>query len=94
MANYRKRPIVIEADVYQNGMEDGIVTVPMSAQRETARSWVGDAADDDTASIGLPYLSTLEGPMFIAKRDYVITGVKGERYPCKPDIFAMTYEPA
>ena len=39
-------------------------------------------------------IPTLEGNMTASPGDYVITGVKGERYPCKPDIFAMTYEPA
>lgn len=38
------------------------------------------------------YIKTLEGTMKADKGDYVITGVKGERYPCKPDIFKQTYE--
>lgn len=37
---------------------------------------------------------TLEGTMRADVGDYIITGVKGERYPCKPDIFHATYEPA
>lgn len=36
---------------------------------------------------------TLEGTMVAEVGDWIITGVKGERYPCKPDIFAATYEP-
>ncbi len=36
---------------------------------------------------------TLEGFMIASAGDLIITGVKGERYPCKPDIFAATYEP-
>jgi hypothetical protein len=40
------------------------------------------------------YIETLEGRMTVSVGDWVITGVKGERYPCKPDIFAATYEPA
>ena len=35
---------------------------------------------------------TLEGRMTVTPGDWIITGVKGEHYPCKPDIFAMTYE--
>lgn len=35
---------------------------------------------------------TLEGTMVASPGDWIITGVKGERYPCKPDIFAATYE--
>lgn len=38
-------------------------------------------------------ISTLEGPLRVAPGDWIITGVKGEHYPCKPDIFEMTYEP-
>ncbi len=38
-------------------------------------------------------IETLEGVMTAQVGDYVIEGVKGEHYPCKPDIFALTYEP-
>lgn len=38
-------------------------------------------------------IQTLEGVMVASPGDWIITGVKGERYPCKPDIFAATYEP-
>jgi hypothetical protein len=37
-------------------------------------------------------IDTLEGRMEVTPGDFIITGVKGERYPCKPDIFEMTYE--
>ena len=40
-----------------------------------------------------PRIDTLEGPMFVDVGDWIITGVKGEHYPCKPDIFEATYEP-
>ena len=39
-------------------------------------------------------IETLEGTMRYEPGDWIITGVKGERYPCKPDIFEATYEPA
>jgi hypothetical protein len=39
------------------------------------------------------YIDTLEGRMTVRQGDWVITGVKGEKYPCKPDIFEQTYEP-
>ena len=38
------------------------------------------------------YIKTLEGTMKADKGDYIITGVKGEQYPCKPDVFKQTYE--
>lgn len=40
------------------------------------------------------WIDTLEGGHIVCPGDWVITGVKGERYPCKPDIFEQTYEPA
>ena len=40
------------------------------------------------------WIDTLEGGHIVCPGDWIITGVKGERYPCKPDIFAATYEPA
>ncbi len=40
------------------------------------------------------WIDTLEGGHVVCPGDFVITGIKGERYPCKPDIFAATYEPA
>lgn len=38
-------------------------------------------------------IETLEGTMHASVGDYIITGVKGEQYPCKPDVFIETYEP-
>ena len=38
-------------------------------------------------------IETLEGSLIITPRDWIITGIKGEKYPCKPDIFEKTYEP-
>lgn len=39
-----------------------------------------------------PHVHTLEGLYTVRENDWIITGVKGEIYPCKPDIFEMTYE--
>lgn len=39
-------------------------------------------------------IETLEGPYIVCPGDWIITGIKGEHYPCKPDIFEATYEPA
>jgi len=72
MAKYRKKPVVVEAELYHAGLEDGF----------------------DDKNFGKPYITTLEGRHYISEDDWIITGVKGERYPCKPDIFAMTYEKA
>lgn len=42
---------------------------------------------------GKAIIQTLEGEMLVSDGDWIITGVKGEKYPCKPDIFEATYEP-
>ena len=43
---------------------------------------------------GVGCIDTLEGAFIVMPGDWIITGVKGEHYPCKPDIFEMTYESA
>lgn len=43
---------------------------------------------------GNPHIHTLEGIMIVSEGDYIITGIKGEQYPCKQDIFEQTYERA
>jgi len=47
---------------------------------------------EQNTSGGAVYINTLEGKMRANPGDWIITGVKGERYPCKPDIFEETYE--
>jgi len=85
MAKYRKKPIVIEAFQYTGGHE----------QKEDPE-WIVKAIKED--KVGFEYgqmiIDTLEGSMVATKGDYIIRGVKGEIYPCKPDIFEMTYERA
>jgi len=79
MAKYRKLPVEIEAIQFTgNNMPELELFVP-----------VGRYHDDETFSI-----ITLEGEMHVSVDDYVIKGVKGEFYPCKPDIFEATYERA
>lgn len=41
---------------------------------------------------GVPSIQALEGEIIVLKHDWIITGVKGEHYRCRPDIFALTYE--
>lgn len=78
MAKFRKKPVVIDA--WPN---DPLADMP---------AWVMDAVvkvEDGTLAI-----ETLEGVMTASVGDWIIRGVKGEVYPCKPDIFVATYEPA
>ncbi len=48
--------------------------------------------EDGITPDGKPFIATLEGNMIISPTDWIIIGVKGERYPCKAEIFEMTYE--
>lgn len=75
---YRKRPVVIEAEQYLEG---------------EALPFVEEAVLDFDEDTGQQTIRTLEGRMIVSHGDWVIRGVKGEFYPCKPDIFAATYEP-
>jgi hypothetical protein len=83
---YRKKPVVIEAIQFRNGNFSEI----MAAWPET-KEWKGWLAEGKKWNCGIP---TLEGIMTASDGDWIIKGVKGEFYPCKPDIFEMTYEPA
>jgi hypothetical protein len=88
MAKFRKKPVVIEAvtcsEVLQNAFGD----------RDVLPTWIVDAYDK-SIFVFLPdciSISTLEGSMLAQRGDWIIRGVNGELYPCKPDIFEKTYE--
>lgn len=80
---YRKLPIEIEAFQIHMGMK--ISDTPEWFQQAIA----GGIVNREAMTV-----STLEGILDIGDGDYVIKGVQGELYPCKPDIFSKTYEPA
>ena len=87
---YRKKPVVIEAIQFtgENWKEINDFT-------KRGISEVGDGADEQGNIIPRPHYAliyTLEGVMRADINDWVIKGVKGEFYPCKPDIFEATYE--
>ena len=89
MAKYIKQPIPIEAVEYSMGLEDGFDTIKIAQQNGlNIKNYI---APFDGQKI--PYILTLEGKHYISKGDYIITGVHGERYPCKKDIFIKTYVP-
>lgn len=93
MTRYRKKPIEIEAIQYTGCNELEIadfmgVSVPDLHTRVDAVL----RADGDYRKNSHIYINTLEGVMTANYGDYIIKGVKGEFYPCKPDIFAETYE--
>lgn len=90
---FRKKPVVIEAitfdDLVEHGRANGgniVNGMPWSF------SYKGHAITHENDNCYL--IPTLEGTMRFERGDMLITGVKGEIYPCKLDIFAATYEPA
>jgi hypothetical protein len=88
---YRKKPVVIEAVQWTGSNVDevlGIFLGSIEARRSDFRSHGrGDLPG------GIIHIDTLEGTMNAIPGDWIIKGVKGEFYPCKPDIFEATYEP-
>ena len=79
---YRKKPVVIEAMQFTEETKNQVF------------NWVSCNRSADFED-GKPvlYIQTLEGIMTASEGDWVIKGVQGEFYPCKPDIFEATYEP-
>lgn len=75
---YRKKPVVIDALLLKESVES----------QESVVKWCGGKKGPD----GGVYIDTLEGTMYAATGDYIIRGINGEFYPCKPDIFEKTYE--
>lgn len=110
MAQYRKKPVVIEATQwFKNGdhPEDGNDTFLDGEYKGEKyeglvvryyRTPEIDAQSKCKHCGGIMHnhgwIDTLEGGHIVCPGDWIITGVQGERYPCKPDIFAATYEKA
>ena len=90
---YRKKPVVIEAIQWSgnhNKQEiENFVDKKLKYELESETAYV--------AGVAPPFFSllieTLEGNMKAMPFDWIIKGIKGEFYPCKPDIFEATYEP-
>lgn len=89
MAKFRKKPVVIEALEAKGTPESNRKIIDWTRGTATF-AYMGDM-DGDHQKL---YVTTLEGTMRVEPGDWVIRGVKGEHYPCKPEIFAATYEPA
>jgi hypothetical protein len=79
MPKYRKKPVVIEAIQWDGNLETLNIFPKEDIENVELRN--GDL-----------YIQTLEGEMKANIGDYIIRGVKGEYYPCKPDIFEATYD--
>ena len=87
MAKFRKRPVVVEAMRFTDETREDVIA--WCGARHTIID--DDGALHETANL---FIRTLEGEMMAEPGDWVIKGVAGEFYPCKPHIFAATYEPA
>ena len=106
MAKFCKKPVVIEAEQwFKNGDHSG--DGPSDKEGQVVRRYrhPNRSGDDiclrdyeSTNRCALPmsshgWIDTLEGGHIVCPGDWIITGIQGEKYPCKPDIFEATYEP-
>lgn len=89
MPKFRKKPVVIEAMQFDGSWASARPILEwMESDRPidpTGARWAGRYAE-------LLYINTLEGEMTASAGDWIIKGVKGEFYPCKPDVFEATYD--
>lgn len=84
MSKYRKKPVIIEAEQWYP---------PHDPRHQEIDGVCTDVSYTKGVEVVLQhYVQTLEGQMTVSPGDWIITGVKGEKYPCKPDIFEMSYE--
>lgn len=89
MPKFRKKPVVIEAvQWHQHGDHKAVLTFGQWKEKHPDQ-YLGYAVADHAGLI-----HTLEGPHTVTPGDWIITGIKGEHYPCKPDIFDASYDEA
>ena len=79
---FRKKPVVIEATQWFKDGDHPAVGAYFPTGKGAGRSLTHG------------WISTLEGGHIVSPGDWIIRGIQGEHYPCKPDIFEMTYEVA
>jgi len=102
---YRKKPIEIEATQwFKNGdhpedLSDYLSSSAVMTEGKVVRRFRRPDIHGDQACNGCSrpfhdhgWIDTLEGGHWVCPGDFIITGIKGEMYPCKPDIFEQTYE--
>lgn len=86
---YRKRPVIIEAVLWTgNNLRE---VIDFTGLHHSAEKWSWQEYEEVVKREGLK-IFTIEGSLMASINDYIIKGVKGEFYPCKPDIFEITYE--
>jgi hypothetical protein len=87
MAKYRKKPIIVEAVQWLSFSDTPNDSVtPYTTEQSVECQECGRATNLHG------WIKTKEGGHIVCPRDWIITGVVGEEYPCKPDIFEQTYE--
>lgn len=97
MPEFRKKPVVVEAIRWTGENTSEVIDWILSSEGGSARYHEAQEAFDDGTQ-GCPAtpasiaIDTLEGTMSASVGDWIIRGVQGEHYPCKPDIFEATYE--
>jgi hypothetical protein len=100
MPKFRKKPVEIEAvqlcwKTWNEVCEFlGDIISERNPGREIPESEVSDTCGEQGPMFIALTIPTLEGDHVAKHGDWIIRGIKGEFYPCKPDIFAATYEPA
>lgn len=99
MAFFRKKPVMIEAVKFEGVSygDNGGYSIQFDTVADLPK-WLRDALINDDifaheADPDFIFIKTLEGLMESKPGDWIIRGVRGEIYACKPDIFAMTYDP-
>lgn len=88
VVKYRRKPVIIEAIQF---VKDNSHEIEAWSNRQVFSSPVYEPTQDNPSGLYLQ-IRTLEGIMTAIPGDYIIKGIKGEFYPCKPDIFELTYE--
>lgn len=91
MSRYRKKPVVIEAR--QLDMWNAVELAEWSGHPNPHNASVFESLDDDNDRWAGIQIITLEGTMIASPVDWIIKGVADEFYPCRADIFEVTYEP-
>lgn len=95
MPTFRKKPVEIEAVHWDGNNVDDVLAFINEDDRWKEGiddGYVGGPGIGHTPPLGTLDIPTLEGTMTASAGDWIIRGVKGEIYPCKPDIFEATYD--
>lgn len=91
---YRKKPVVIDAAQW-DGTEEGFHKIgeALGLEKDAFNAYIASESHHlHLDADGVFHVQTFEGVMEVSKDDYVIKGIKGECYPCKPDIFVESYD--